>query len=427
VSFADVALVAGFVFAYSLFSRRLADTVVTGPMVFVAAGILIGPEVLDLVDLDVEAELVQILAEVTLALVLFSDATRIQLGLRHEVALPARLLGVGLPLTIGLGTVAALLLFGDLTFWEAALIGAILAPTDAALGQLVVSSDKIPVRVRQALNVESGLNDGIAAPVVTLFLALAAIQLDVETPGYWAVFTLEQIGFGILVGVGIGYFGGRLVDECAGRGWMEGAYRQLSTLAVAFVAWGFASAIDGNGFIAAFAAGLTFGVAARDHCRHVGDFTEDEGQLLTLLTFLLFGVAIAGPALTELTWQVALYAVLSLTVVRMVPTAIAMVGGGLKPETVLLLGWFGPRGLASIVFGLTVVEADLAGGSQLYLVVTWTVLASIVAHGVTARPATAWYARRYADRADEHEDMPESTEVRDLPTRYAWSRRPPRS
>ncbi|MDZ7731997.1 MAG: cation:proton antiporter [Acidimicrobiia bacterium] len=189
VSFADIALVAGFVLCYSLFSGRLARTVVTGPMVFVAFGILVGPEALDLIDLDLEAGLLEVLAEITLMLVLFSDATRVRFDLlRHEYRLPARLLGIGMPLTVGLGTVAALRLFGDLQLWEAALVGAILAPTDAALGQAVMSNDRIPVRVRQALNVESGLNDGIAAPVVTLFLALAAIQLDVGTPGHWAGF-----------------------------------------------------------------------------------------------------------------------------------------------------------------------------------------------------------------------------------------------
>ena len=241
--------------------------------------------------------------------------------LRTQAELPTRLLGLGLPLTVLVGTGAAMLVFETLGVWEAALLAAILAPTDAALGQAVVANPRVPVRIRQALNVESGLNDGIMLPVITLFLALAAVNVDIETPGHWAGFVARQVGFGVLFGAVLGYGGGRLIRECAGRGWMDGAFRQLATLAVGVGAFALTEAAKGNGFVAAFVAGLAFGVAARDYCAGVYDFAEDQGQLLALLTFLFFGATLAGPVLDDLSWQIALYAVLSLTVVRIVPSA----------------------------------------------------------------------------------------------------------
>ncbi|MCP4246908.1 MAG: sodium:proton exchanger, partial [bacterium] len=216
------------------------------------------------------------------------------------------------------GAAVALLVFPDLGVWEAALLAAILSPTDAALGQAVVSNPVVPIRIRQALNVESGLNDGIMLPVITLLLAVAAAGVDLETTGYWTEFAAKQIGYGVLAGAAGGYAGGRLIREFAGRNWMDGAFRQLATLAVGVGSFALAEALGGNGFVAAFVAGLAFGAAARDYCAGVYDFAEDQGQLLALLTFLFFGVALAGPVLDDLTWRIALYAVLSLTVVRMI-------------------------------------------------------------------------------------------------------------
>lgn len=417
MEFTSIAVVAGFVLAYALVSRRLETTPVTGPILFVGFGILLGPSGIDVLEIGLDEGAVRALAEATLILLLFTDAIRINLRqLRNQLDLPARLLGIGLPLTVIVGAVAALIVLPGLGLWEAALVAAILSPTDAALGQAVVSNPRVPVRVRQALNVESGLNDGIMLPVITLLLAFAAADVDLESPGYWAEFAAQQIGLGVLAGGVIGYSGGRLIVWASSRDWMDGAFRQLATLAVGVGAFAAAEAVGGNGFVAAFVAGLAFGAAAREHCRGIYDFAEDEGQLLALLTFLFFGAALAGPALDQLTWRIALYALLSLTVVRMVPVAVSLLGSGLRIPTVSYIGWFGPRGLASILFGLFILEeAELPVADDLFLVVIWTVLASIVLHGVSS----VWFSDRYANWFSRGSDdaMAEAEPVEEMPTR----------
>ncbi len=417
MEFQALAFLAIFVLAYSLVSRRLQTTLVTGPMLFVAAGMLAGPTGFDLLDLGMGEGAVRVLAEATLVLLLFTDAIRIDLSrLRSQIQVPARLLGVGLPLTVALGAVVAALIFPDLGVWQAALLAAVLAPTDAALGQAVVSNPRVPVKVRQALNVESGLNDGIMLPVITVFLALAAAGIDLETPGHWARFAAAQIGFGLLVGGVVGFGGGKLIHTFAQRNWIDGVFRQLATLAVGVGAFAIAEVVGGNGFVAAFVAGLAFGAAAREQCSGAYDFAEDEGQLLALLTFMFFGAALAGPALSELTWQIALYTVLSLTVVRMIPVAISLVGLHLKWPTLAYIGWFGPRGLASILFGLFVLEeAAVPFADDILLVVTWTVLASVFLHGMTSVPLSNRYATWF--HVNGRPTMAEAEKVEMMPTR----------
>ena len=416
MEFADIAIVSGFVIVYALVSRRIETTPITGPIVFVAVGIMLGTSGFDLLEGGLDEGAVRVLAETTLVLLLFTDAIRIDIHrLRRQIDLPGRLLGIGLPLTVVGGTAVAMVLLPGLGLWEAALVAAILSPTDAALGQAVVANVRVPARIRQALNVESGLNDGIMLPVITLLLALAAVRTELESTGYWAEFAARQIGFGVLVGVAIGWVGGRLLDLAAGRGWVDGAFRQLATLSIGVAAFGVAEVPDGNGFVAAFVAGLAFGAAARDHCEGAYDFAEDEGQLLALLTFLFFGAAIAGPALDELTWRIALYSLLSLTVIRMAPVAIGLAGTKLRWQTVVYIGWFGPRGLASILFGLFILEeAALPVADELFLVVVWTVIASVVLHGVTSVALSNRYAAWFNGRSDA---MPESEPVEVMPTR----------
>lgn len=416
MDFAEIAVVATFVLGYALVSRRLSTTPLTGPIVFVGAGILLGPTALGVIDLGMDEGVVRVLAEATLVLLLFTDAIRIDLRrLRYQIALPARLLGIGLPLTVVAGLAVALGLFPGFGLWEAALLAAILTPTDAALGAAVVSNPRVPERIRQGLNVESGLNDGLMLPIITLFLALAATEEGLESAGFWVEFAAKQIGFGVLVGAAVGVAGGYLINRFASMNWMEGAFRQLATLAVGVGAFAAAEALEGNGFVAAFVAGLAFGAAAREHCEGIYNFAQDEAELLALLTFLFFGVAIAGPALDELTWQILVYALLSLTVVRMVPVAAGLIGGGFKAPTVGYLGWFGPRGLASIVFGLTILEeADLVNGDLIFLVVTWTVMISVLLHGISAVPLSERYADWFVART---EPMEEAMEVEPMPMR----------
>lgn len=404
----DVVIVALFAVAYGAVSKLLERTPLTGPMLFVGFGLAVGSPGFDVLDVPLTDTGVELLAEVTLGLLLFSDAIRVDLArLRIDFALPLRMLAIGLPLAIGIGTFLGLLVL-DVTPALAGLTAAILAPTDAALGQAVVSSRQVPVRVRQSLNVESGLNDGIALPAVAVFIALVVEEGEFSGARSWIRFAAEQIGYGITVGVAVGLAGGLVVRWCSGRDWMEGTFRQIAVLGIALVAFTLALAVDGNGFIATFVAGLAFGVTARDTCHHVEDYTEDTAQLLAMVSFIVFGAIVVGPALSELDWRVALYAAASLALVRPLAIALSLAGTGLRAPTVLFFGWFGPRGLASILFALAALaEATEADLGPVFVVVSWTVLASIVAHGVTATPAAAAYGRWWRSRSDTH-SMPEA-------------------
>ena len=192
----------------------------------------------------------------------------------------------------------------------------------------------------------------------------------------------------------------------ASRNQIEGVFRQLATIAVAAAAFSTASLLGGNGFIAAFIAGLAFGHWAREECKDVVDFTEDEGKLLTATTFITFGAVLIGPRLDELTWQIAVYAVLSLTVVRIIPTMLSLIGSGTSFETRLFAGWFGPRGLASILFALVVLEEhNTPETEQLFTVAMWTVLLSVFAHGITANPWTGGLARRLRKGPDDKAEL----------------------
>jgi sodium/hydrogen antiporter len=409
----DLTVLAAVVFAFGLVSRRLEGTVLTAPLLFVVAGIVLGPAGFALVEFELDDHIVLLLGEIALALVLFTDAARTNLStLRQNEGLPLRLLGIGMPLTIALGTAAAALLLTDLTFWEAAIVGTVLAPTDAALGQAVVNNPRVPLRVRQALNVEAGLNDGLSVPFLALFLTLAVAEEELQPASYWIRFALEQIGFGVLVGIGVGLGGGWLVSQASRRGWMTDSFQRLALLALALIAWALADQIGGNGFIAAFVGGLAVGPTVE----HVGErlirFTEAEGQLLNLSVFFIFGVLVIGLK-GSLSWEVALYALLSLTVIRLLPVALSLAGTHLRGVSVLFMGWFGPRGLASIVLGLIVVaEAPtLAGREQVELVVALTVLLSVLLHGVTAAPLSAAYARRVEGMAAGVTEKREAVEV----------------
>ena len=412
----NLAVLAAVVFAFGLVSRRLEGTVLTAPIVFVLIGAILGPAGLGLIEFELDDHTVLLLAEIALALVLFTDAASTDLStLRQNEGLPLRLLGIGMPLTIALGAAAALLLLTDLTFWEAAIVGTVLAPTDAALGQAVVSNPRVPLRVRQALNVEAGLNDGLSVPFLALFLTLAVAEEELQSASYWIRFALEQIGLGVLVGIGVGLVGGWLVSLASRKSWMADPFQRLALLALALISWALADQIGGNGFIAAFVGGLAVGPTVE----HVGErliqFTETEGQLLNLSVFFIFGVLVIG-LIGPLSWEVALYVLLSLTLIRMLPVALSLFGTHLRSISVLFMGWFGPRGLATIVLGLIVVaEAPLlTGREEIEQVVAMTVLFSVLLHGLTAAPLSAAYARR-VDRMSA--DVPEKRGTVDETTR----------
>ncbi len=409
-----VAAVALAVAAFGLVSGRAERSFVTAPMVFTGVGLGLGAA--EVLDMDLGSSVIHGLAELTLILVLFTDASRIDLScLRRERAIPMRLLGLGMPLTIGLGALVGKLLFPSLTLTEAALLAAILAPTDAALGQAVVSNPAVPVRIRQSLNVESGLNDGIAVPVVLLLGSMAGAVEQMGDATYWVGLVFLAITFGPLAGWLVGWAGGRLLTEAMTLGWVSPAFQRIAALAFALLAFAGAELVGGNGFIAAFVAGLTIGNTARGVCDCLYEFGEAEGQLFGLLVFLVFGATLVPEAMAHVSLAVVGYAVLSLTVVRMVPVALALVGLGLKPPTLGFLGWFGPRGLASILFVLLIVESGrLEQGALIEAVVVLTVLGSILLHGASAHPA----AQRYGAWVREQSAaMPEMDDVQEHPVR----------
>ena len=387
-------------------SGRLSGTAVTATMVFVTVGLLVGPEVLDGIDLESSSGTVRTLAEATLALVLFSDASRIDLReLRREVGVPLRLLGIGLPLTIALGTLAAAAILDQLSVEEALILAIVLAPTDAALGQAVVTEPRVPGRIRQGLNVESGLNDGICVPLLFAAVAVADVESEISEGRSAATLLLEEIGYGVVGGVVGGLAVAAVVIYGGRRHLIAGQWLQVIPGTGAALAYGMASALGGSGFIAAFVAGIAFRLALQRDPEQLNELTEKVGGVLNGITFLFFGAILLEPALGALSWELALYAVLSLTVARMLPVAIAMLGSRARAPTVAFVGWFGPRGLASIVFALIVIEeANLPHEHLIVLAIYLTVGLSVFAHGLTAAPLANRYARWYEQHP--HDKVP---------------------
>ena len=396
----SLAIAALALLAVASVSRRLSGAPVTPAMLFVAIGLVVGPEVLGGVELESAGSVVRTLAEATLALVLFCDASRIDLGaLRAGVDLPVRLLGVGLPLTIALGALGAGVVFRQLTFGEAVVIGVILAPTDAALGQAVVTDARVSARVRQGLNVESGLNDGICVPLLFAAVALADVESHISGGRGALELVLQEIGYGGLGGVVAGALVAGTILQAGRRDMIADRWRQVIPAAAAALAYGIASGLDGSGFIAAFVAGIVFRALLGRDPAELNDLSEEVGGVLNGLTFLLFGAILLGPALADLSWRIVVYALLSLTVVRMAPVALALLGSHARRPTVAFVGWFGPRGLASIVFAVIVIEeSKLPHQHLIVLAVYATVGLSVFAHGISAAPL----ARRYADWYEAH-------------------------
>ncbi|MGY1501122.1 cation:proton antiporter domain-containing protein [Streptomyces sp. QTS52] len=416
-----VVAVAGVTAAYALGSRRLSSTPLSSAIVFVGSGILLGPAALDIVDLEHDAAPIIALLETALALVLFTDAMTVR---RRDLVtggfLPGRLLGIGLPLSIGAGWLLARLLLPGLTVWELALVGAILAPTDAALGTTALSHPRVPALVRHGLNVESGLNDGMVLPFFVLFLA-AIPGTHYAEEGVAGVFWRALV-LSAALGLVVGGLGGRLLQWSLARGWVTGEWRQAYPLALAAASYELAVVTDGSGFIAAWLAGFAFGFALRRHRTgndqevpevpdRTAEFAENLGGLLAAISLLVFGAVLLGPALEHLTWRIVLYAVLSLTLVRMLPVALSLAGSGLRLPTVAYVGWFGPRGLASVVLALLVVEEHVHGVELLGRVVAITVGLSVLLHGVSAVALAERYGRWLGRTATTTRDLREVTAV----------------
>lgn len=386
--------------AWCVLAGRLQQLGLTAPIVFVAGGWVFA-DVLGLLELEAEPELVKVVAEVTLVWVLFADASRVRLRqFRRDLSTYVRLLGVGLPLTIAIGTGAAMIVLG-FDPWAALLVGAALAPTDAALGAPVMSNPHVPAKVRSALNVESGLNDGIATPIVLVAIAgVAAAEgvSGVESPGGAVVSLLV----GLLAGIVVGSVGGVVTRRARERGWLSDELGGPAVLALALLAYTAALVTDGNGFVAAFVGGLVFGnVAGRSGEKEVY-FVDQSSDMASMISWLIFG-ALAIPVIQDSwSWTLLAYAVLSLTVVRMLPVVLALLGAGLDRYSVVFVGWFGPRGLASVIFALIALE-DLEGaGAEVVAVISLTVLLSVMAHGFSAVPAANRFAAKGPSADDEN-------------------------
>ena len=387
----NLAILASFVFIYSVASAGFERTPINGALLFAAFGLALGPLGLGILSLNVGKEGLSTLAELTLALVLFTDAANANLGvLKKSFHIPQRLLLVGLPLTILLGFGIGVLLFDGLTLFEVAILATMLAPTDAALGKAVVTNEAVPSNIREGLNVESGLNDGICVPILFIFLALAAATgAEGSTTTLALKLVSEAIGIGVVVGVGLTVLGSWLLKVFAERGWITETWRQLPVPALAVACFAVAQWLGGSGFIAAFSGGLLFGAIAKDHKPGLLLAAEGTGDTLALITWVVFGAAVVGQSIGSFSWEVVLYAVLSLTVARMLPVFLVLTGMKLRTDEKLFMGWFGPRGLASIVFAVIVLNAHLPNGDTITMTVVCTILLSVIAHGISANPLVA--------------------------------------
>jgi len=413
-------LLVGSVLGYVLVADLLDRVNVTAPMFFVAVGVGMGDTGLGLVSVDPAAHWLLLVAEITLALLLFSDAAHLDLRKVGGDARPvARLLLIGLPLTLVAGTLIAYAVFPSQGWVVAALLAALLAPTDAALGAAVVSDERVPTRVRRLLNVESGLNDGLATPVVTVLIAVAASEAGLLGGESWEADAAWSLSMAVVVAAIVGWTGGRVLRTCRAWGWTTVISDQVAVLALALLCYLTATTIEANGFVAAFVGGMVFsaafGSSAVEKELH---FTEQNGLLASYVVWLAFGAAMVGPAVEDATLGTLTVAVASLTLVRLLPVWVAMAGGGWRLPTVAFVGWFGPRGLATVIFALIALESlGPTDADHLLDVASVTVLLSVVAHGLSAAPLAGRYGRwagRLTDEAPERRRMT-------LPTRRRLS------
>ena len=401
-SYNDWAILAAFVFIYSIIAGRLERTWISDAIVFIIVGLLFGSFGLNILRINVNSENLRLIVELTLALILFTDAANANLAvLKNSIRLPCRLLLVGLPLTILLGFGVGRLLLPNLTLIEAAILATMLAPTDAALGKAVVTNPNVPEMIREDLNVESGLNDGICVPILFALLAIATHQnTESSTTQLLLGLFAEEIGIGLIVGASLGFIGIQLAKFCFHHNWLSETWKEASVVALAVACFATAQTLGGSGFIASFIGGMFFGnaIKTKSYKEEILLGSEATCDTLSLLTWVAFGSVVVSFAIGQLTWGIILYAILSLTLVRIVPVFLSLSGMPLDLESKLFVGWFGPRGLASIVFAVIVLDENLPGSNMLATTVACTVVLSVLAHGITANP----WAKRYGQRIQEN-------------------------
>lgn len=383
-------ILAAFILIYSLFATRFEKTALSGPFLALIVGFIFGPLVLGLLDIKIASEDYRLIAELALALVLFTDASKANLRvLENNYTLPTRMLIIGLPLTIVFGMAGGFLIFKDFSWIELGILATILAPTDAALGKAVVINKSVPSKIREALNVESGLNDGIAVPVLFLFMAFTTLET-----GTGAGFTyglglfVREIGVGLVVGIGITFGIEWLIRYANERNWISESWKPFVIIALAITCFTVAQVAGGSGFIACFSGGFLYGILNRKHKIKTDllESAEGAGDTMSLITWLIFGALVIAPFLQSFTWDVVIYALLSLTIIRIIPVLISLTGTSTSWKEKLFMGWFGPRGLASIVFAVIILDVDLPHRPTIILTIVCTILFSVILHGLTAKP-----------------------------------------
>jgi sodium/hydrogen antiporter len=377
-----------FILVYGLIAKRIEKTAISGPFLAVVVGLLAGPLVLDLIDLKLGIENYRVIAELTLALVLFTDASNTDIRvLIKNVTIPSRLLLIGLPLTIALGIMGGKLLFNGFSWIELGILSTLLAPTDAALGKPVVTNSRVPSRIRESLNVESGLNDGICVPVLFLLMALFSAQTG-EGIGFRDGLLLfaEEIGIGLAFGLGVTFIMDRVIHYSENHGWISKSWRTILIIALSFLCFTSAQLAGGSGFIACFTGGLLYSAINRKYKHDLLEEAEGAGDTLSMFTWIIFGSVVIAENLRFFTWNIIVYAFLSLTVIRMLPVIISLINTGLTRKEKLFISWFGPRGLASIVFAIIIFDIGLPHKGTIILTAACTILLSIILHGITANP-----------------------------------------
>ena len=390
-------IIALIVLLYGFFSKSLENHNISGPMVFMFFGLVLSPLVLDIAHLDINDDIVKTIAEIALIIVLFSDSSTINIKkFKDQWKIPTRLLLIGLPLTIVFSTYAGTLLFSNESLINLLLLALILAPTDAALGKAVVTDTTVPLKIRSAINVESGLNDGIVFPMLITVVLLIVGHKELGNDSSWVPYLLTQISLGFIIGAFNGYVGAKLLTKAVKNNWIRESYRNLSPISLAILSFYFAEYFGGNGFISAFVAGVFFGSFSKVIDIQTEAFLEGTGEIFVLISFLVFGLTFIPATIAYIDASVITYALLSLTLFRMLPVAVSLSGLKLSLATKLFIGWFGPRGIASILYIMIVAHMiiDIQGHEKLYATITLTIFLSIILHGLSAKPFVALYSKK---------------------------------
>lgn len=384
----NILVFASFILIYSLIAKALERTNISGPFLTIVIGLVTGPLLLNLINLNVGIENYRVIAELALALVLFNDASNTNFReLIKNVSIPARLLLIGLPLTIIFGMVGGYIIFKGFSWIELGILATLLAPTDAALGKAVVTNPSVPTKIRESLNVESGLNDGICVPVLFLFIELFSAQTGegLKFP-FGLILFAEEIGIGLIAGLVITFVTDRMVHYAENHGGISKTWKTVVIIALAFSCFAAAQLAGGSGFIACFTGGLLYGAINRKYKHDLLQASEGAGDTLSTLTWIIFGSVVIASTLKFFTWEVVVYALLSLTIIRMVPVLLSLISSGISGKERLFISWFGPRGLASIVFAIIIFDVGLPHKETIILTAVCTILLSIILHGFTANP-----------------------------------------